>query len=257
EAGRALAPGPLVATMVGARLAAVAGESALSEQIAAGDGPVAAAIVAAADQLPADLLLVDATSATHVLVLAAGRADLYPVASLVGLEDRRSIDEAARLSCGRVDGPPVATAQGNAAHDLALRASVLTAALLAGVSAGVRDMAVRHATLREQFGAPIGVHQAVKHKCADMAVRTEAAECLVLFAALAVDEGRADAEALVAAARVIASDAALRGARDNIQIHGGMGFTDDSDAHLYLKRAHLLDRMFGTPAAHRRVLVAS
>ena len=252
EAGRALAPGPLVATMVGARLAAVAGEAALSEQIAAGAGPVAAAIGGSAD-----LMLVDAPSATHVLVFADDRADLYPIASFTAARDRRGIDEAARLSSAQVAGAPAATVRGAAAEDLALRASVLTAALLAGVSAGVRDMAVQHAKVREQFGAPIGVNQAVKHKCADMAVRTEAAECIVLFAALAVEEGRPDAAALVAAARVIASDAALHGARDNIQIHGGMGFTDESDAHLYLKRAHLLDRMFGNPAAQRRILISA
>ena len=252
EAGRVLAPGPLVATMVGARLAAVAGEDALSERIAAGAAPVAAAIVGGAD-----LLLVDAPSATHVLAIGADRADLYPVAALGDVVERRGIDEAARVSSARLDGPPAASVHGAAANDLALRASVLTASLLAGVSAGVRDMAVQHAKVREQFGAPIGVNQAVKHKCADMAVRTEAAECLVLFAALAVEEGRADGAELVAAARVIASDAALHGARDNIQIHGGMGFTDESDAHLYLKRAHLLDRMFGAPAVQRRILVAS
>jgi len=81
-----------------------------------------------------------------------------------------------------------------------------------------------------QFGRPIGVNQAVKHACADMATRCEAASSLLFFAALGLREGRPDAAFQVAAAKRIATAAAYANARANVQIHGGMGFTWSTSA---------------------------
>lgn len=90
---------------------------------------------------------------------------------------------------------------------------------------------MQHARTREQFGQPIGAFQAVQHLCAQMLVRVEVARAAVYAAAVTADPTD------VAAARLLADEAAVRGARDCLQVHGGMGFTWESDVHLYLKRA--------------------
>jgi alkylation response protein AidB-like acyl-CoA dehydrogenase len=131
-----------------------------------------------------------------------------------------------------------------------IRASVLAAAALVGIAEATRDMAAEYSKVRVQFGKPIGAYQAIKHRCADMAVRAEAASSQVLFAALSIDEGRPDDAFQAASAKVVASDAAIRNAADNIQIHGGMGYTFEHDAHLYLKRAHVFDRIAGDSRQH-------
>ncbi|HSX57595.1 MAG TPA: acyl-CoA dehydrogenase family protein, partial [Sphingomonas sp.] len=97
-----------------------------------------------------------------------------------------------------------------------------------------------YSQVREQFDRPIGSYQAVKHFCANMAIAAQSAGDLVTFAAVAVDNGRADAAAQVEAAWIAAAQAALGNAATNIQIHGGIGFSDEADPHLYIKRARLL-----------------
>jgi alkylation response protein AidB-like acyl-CoA dehydrogenase len=90
---------------------------------------------------------------------------------------------------------------------------------------------VQHARAREQFGQPIGAFQAIKHLCADMLTRAELARAAVYAAAVTADP------ADIAAARLLADEAALRGTRDCLQVHGGMGFTWECEVHLHLKRA--------------------
>jgi alkylation response protein AidB-like acyl-CoA dehydrogenase len=90
---------------------------------------------------------------------------------------------------------------------------------------------VQHARTREQFGRPVGAFQAVKHLCAELLVRVEVARAAVYAAAVTADPVD------VAAARLLADEAAVRGARDCLQVHGGMGFTWEADVHLCLKRA--------------------
>jgi alkylation response protein AidB-like acyl-CoA dehydrogenase len=132
----------------------------------------------------------------------------------------------------------------------ALRIEVLLAAYLTGIAQATTDMAVEYAKTREQFGQPIGAFQAIKHGCADMATRASAADTQVLFAATVFGAGSDDAVE-AAAARVLAKRAALENAKVNIQTHGGMGFTNECDAHLFLKRAMVMD-MLGSDARARR-----
>jgi alkylation response protein AidB-like acyl-CoA dehydrogenase len=120
-----------------------------------------------------------------------------------------------------------------------LRLRLLDAAALAGIAATATDMAVAYAGLREQFGRPIGSFQAVKHHCANMAIAARAARDQVSFAAVALDEGRADAALQIDSALYVAGTAALDNAGKNIQIHGGIGFSDEADPHLLVKRAQL------------------
>jgi alkylation response protein AidB-like acyl-CoA dehydrogenase len=116
------------------------------------------------------------------------------------------------------------------------------------------EMAVEYAKTRVQFGRPIGSFQAIKHKCADMLVEVESARSAAYYAGWAV--ATADPERRIAAplAKSYCSEAFFHCAAENIQIHGGIGFTWEHDAHLYFKRAKTDELLFGTPAQHRAVL---
>ena len=137
------------------------------------------------------------------------------------------------------------------------QAVLLLAAQLAGVAAAARDRAVAYAKVREQFGKPIGSFQAVAHQCADSALRAEAAYCQVLFAAIALRDRASDAAFQVTAACLTAMDAALRNATTNIQVHGGMGYSAESGAHLFLKRAVVLRQLCGGVRLHERNMLAA
>ena len=115
---------------------------------------------------------------------------------------------------------------------------MLTAAALLGIAAKTTELAVAYASEREQFGKPIGSFQAVKHLCADMLTRAELARGAVYAAGVTLDgRGVDDPDRMVAAAKITAGDAAKANGKACIQVHGGMGFTWEVDAHLYLKRA--------------------
>ncbi|HEX2315301.1 MAG TPA: acyl-CoA dehydrogenase family protein, partial [Thermomonospora sp.] len=115
----------------------------------------------------------------------------------------------------------------------------------------VLEMTVEYAKVRHQFGRPIGAFQAVKHKCADMLVRVESARSAVLAAATAADEDPGELPVMAALAKAYVSDAFFDVAGETIQIHGGIGFTWEHDAHLYLRRAKSSQLLFGDPARHR------
>ncbi|MDX3750964.1 acyl-CoA dehydrogenase family protein [Streptomyces sp. AK08-02] len=132
-----------------------------------------------------------------------------------------------------------------------LLTSLLTAAEQLGTGARVCELAAQHARTREQFGRPIGAFQAVQHLCAGMLVRVEVARAAVYAAAVTVDP------ADIAAARLLADEAAVRGARDCLQVHGGMGFTWESDVHLYLKRAWVRARRPGAVTECEEVLASA
>jgi alkylation response protein AidB-like acyl-CoA dehydrogenase len=134
------------------------------------------------------------------------------------------------------------------------RLRLLDAATLAGIAEATLDMAVAYAGMREQFGRAIGSFQAVKHHCANMALATRCALDQTSFAAVAIDEARDDAALQVESALFVAGSAALENAATNIQIHGGIGFSDEADPHLFLKRAQLLITLAGgMDAANWRV----
>ncbi|WP_280859051.1 acyl-CoA dehydrogenase family protein [Streptomyces sp. SAI-144] len=127
-------------------------------------------------------------------------------------------------------------------------AVLLTAAEQLGTAARVCELAVQHAGTREQFGQPIGAFQAVKHLCAQMLVRAETARAAVYAAAVTADPVD------IAAARLLADEAAERGARDCLQVHGGMGFTWECEVQLHLKRAWVRARRGGGGAESEELL---
>ncbi|AWW39016.1 acyl-CoA dehydrogenase family protein [Streptomyces cadmiisoli] len=213
EAGRALLPGPLLATHLAAGAVPGAADGSVVVAAAGGGGTVewlAEADVVRGDATGAvELRSVDPLTPLHRLPRGSGSA---------------AADERA---AARVPGPytsPTGVPDASAAV-------LLTAAEQLGSAVRTCELAVQHARTREQFGRPIGAFQAVQHLCAGMLVRVEVARVAVYAAAVTADPVD------VAAARLLADEAAVRGARDCLQVHGGMGFTWEAEVHLHLKRA--------------------
>lgn len=135
-----------------------------------------------------------------------------------------------------------------------LRLRLIDAAALAGLARAALDMAVAYAGMREQFGRPIGTFQAIKHHCANMALAARCAADQVSFAAVALDDARDAAALEVENAVYAAGSAALDNCAKNIQVHGGMGFSDEADPHHLLKRTRvLLELAGGLDAALNRI----
>jgi alkylation response protein AidB-like acyl-CoA dehydrogenase len=134
-------------------------------------------------------------------------------------------------------------------------ACVALAAEQAGGARRCLEMSAVYARTRFQFGRPIGSFQAVKHKCADMLVRVELAEATAREAARLADEAAAEFGVAAATAHICCSQAYLFAAAENIQVHGGIGFTWEHPAHLYFRRAKSSELLFGGPAVyHERLL---
>ncbi|MFD5623524.1 acyl-CoA dehydrogenase family protein [Streptomyces yangpuensis] len=225
EAGRALVPGPLVAT-----------------HLAAGVVPGAAAgtAVVTAFDLGGDLV---AYLGEADAVLGADRLpDGEPVRAADPLTPLHRVRRQ-----GGADAPGDGPAYGSA---YVSEGALLTAALQVGSALRTLELAVRYAGEREQFGQPIGAFQAVKHSCAQMLVRAEMARTAVYAAAVTGEPGE------VAAAKLLADEAAVRGARDCLQVYGGMGFTWEADVHLHLKRAWVRAEQWRTAAEAEELLAA-
>ena len=105
--------------------------------------------------------------------------------------------------------------------------------------------------MRVQFGRPIGSFQAIKHKCADMLVQVESAKSAAYYAGWAASERNDEFALMAPLAKSYCSGAYFFCAAENIQVHGGIGFTWEHDAHLYFKRAKSTELLFGDPAYHR------
>jgi alkylation response protein AidB-like acyl-CoA dehydrogenase len=205
--------------------------------------------VAAAYRRGERIILVQDPEADLVLVRDRDGAALYELHDREGtLIDHRLW--LAHLNTTASLGEPIASFD---ALQL-LRLRLLDAAALAGIAEATLDMSVAYAGMREQFGRAIGSFQAVKHHCANMALAARCARDQTSFAAVAIDEERDDAALQIESALFVAGSAALENAAKNIQIHGGMGFSDEADPHLFLKRAQLLITLAGgMDAANWRV----
>lgn len=153
--------------------------------------------------------------------------------------------------------PGEALGTGEAADQFAVVAAHCALYLCADMVGGARrclEMAVNYAKIRVQFGRVIGSFQAIKHKAADMLVATESAKAAVQLAADAADSGDEQFLLLAHVAKATCSDAYFRTAAENIQIHGGIGFTWEHDAHLFFKRAKSSEVMWGNGDFHREAL---
>ena len=133
-------------------------------------------------------------------------------------------------------------------------AAVALAAEQVGGAQKCLDMSVDYAKVRVQFGRPIGSFQAIKHKCADMLLEVESAKSAAYYAGWAAAEDSEELPVVASLAKSYCSEAYFHAAAENIQIHGGIGFTWEHDAHLYFKRAKSSELMLGDPSYHRELL---
>jgi alkylation response protein AidB-like acyl-CoA dehydrogenase len=133
-------------------------------------------------------------------------------------------------------------------------AAVALAAEQVGGAQKCLEMSVDYAKVRVQFGRPIGSFQAIKHKCADMLLEVESAKSAAYYAGWAAAELNDELPVVASLAKAYCSDAYFHAAAENIQIHGGIGFTWEHDAHLYFKRAKSSELLLGDPTYHRELL---
>jgi alkylation response protein AidB-like acyl-CoA dehydrogenase len=168
----------------------------------------------------------------------------------------KSMDETRRIAEVRFDGAPgQLLGAENAGWDtwewVRDRSLVALAADAVGGAESVLEASVAYAKERVQFGKPIGVHQAIKHKCADMLIEVESSKSITYYAAWTVAEDLDEARLASAMAKAYTSDAYRHCSAENIQIHGGVGFTWEYDCHLYFKRAKAVEVTYGDPTLHR------
>jgi alkylation response protein AidB-like acyl-CoA dehydrogenase len=132
--------------------------------------------------------------------------------------------------------------------------SVLLSAEIVGGAQRCLDMAVQYAKDRVQFGRPIGQFQAIKHKCADMLLQIESGKTAAYYALWVAAKDDPELTTVAPMAKAFCSEAYFFAASENIQVHGGIGFTWEHDAHLYFKRAKSSELLFGDPTYHRDLL---
>ena len=247
ELGRAAVPGPTVGTFLAATLG-VAG---------AVDGTTVAGIV---DAVPGPVVVEHLAGIDTLLVHHGARVEaLTPPA---GTPIPRPLDPLTPV--WSVDDLPPGEVVGDrhAAARTTRDGRLLTAAFQVGLGQAAVDMGTAYAGQRQQFGKLIGSFQAVKHLLADAVVAVDIARAGVHAAAVAIDEADAGASSTgramaVDAARLVASDAAQLATETNIQVHGGIGFTWELDAHLLLKRSLALDTTFGGVHASHDAVAAT
>jgi alkylation response protein AidB-like acyl-CoA dehydrogenase len=250
EIGSHATPGPFLPTVLAARLTALAGATELRDAILAGEQRVALAEphgdpdASAGATVSGTFRVTDHGGADLVLVVVGDAASVVAATDLVA-EPMPSLDLLVPTAVGTVSGAP-AVCHLDDARSLRLRATVLVASELAGITTATAQQSTQYAKDREQFGQPVGAFQAVKHRCADMAVRADAATSLTRYAALAVLDGLPDAAFHAEAARAVAARNAVENAQINVQNHGGIGFTWEHTAHRYVTRAQVRSRTIGT-----------
>jgi alkylation response protein AidB-like acyl-CoA dehydrogenase len=269
--GRAMAPGPFLPTVwASAVISAGGGSPKLLHELATGAtiGSVALGPPLAGERWANGSILVTGSTGP---VLCGGLTDVVVVPVAIGDEERwyvvardrgtvtelASLDPTRRLADLAFEGVQVEADDQLTTVDRATVDSLvaaLSAAESAGGAAWCVDTAAEYATVRKQFGRPIGQFQGVKHRCADMLVAVEQARGVAWDAALALDGDPDEAEVALstAAAGAVALDAAVAVAKDCIQVLGGIGFTWEHDAHLYLRRAIALRQLLGGGTPWRR-----
>jgi alkylation response protein AidB-like acyl-CoA dehydrogenase len=203
----------------------------------------------------ADLVLVVARSTAGPALFAVERG-----APGLRAEPMTTLDPTRAMAALTLDRVPAALigAEGQGGRLMSQVLDLACVALAAEQAGGARrclEMSAGHARTRHQFGRPIGSFQAVKHKCADMLVRVELAEATAREAARLADEAAAGFPVAAATAHICCSQAYMFAAAENIQVHGGIGFTWEHPAHLYFRRAKSSELLFGGPAVyHERLL---
>jgi hypothetical protein len=258
ELGRGVAPGPFVPTVMAS---AVIAATATAEIQAARLPGLADGSVIGAVALGGDVEIRDgAAYGSAGVVLGGGLADLFVIAvghdvaivertgDGVDVEVPANLDPSRRAARVTLDGAPAQVVAG-ARQTLLDLARVILSAEAIGIAGKTTELASEYAKVRQQFGRPIATFQAVKHHCANMAVALELATSLVWDAARAAEAGGDQLSFAAAMAAALAVPAAEQNAQLNIQVHGGIGFTWEHDAHLYLRRAGAIEAVLDAEAS--------
>jgi alkylation response protein AidB-like acyl-CoA dehydrogenase len=288
EMGRALLPGPFFSTVL---MAAPLIERAANENqkqkylgaIARGDAKVTVAFLEDPPSWAPDgvqmqtrasdggyvldgqkLFVPDAAAADFLIVIARVKGELAILATQreskgLSITPMSSVDLTRKIYQVAFDGVKVAPEDVLATGPAAAAAlgparAIATAGLAAEMTGGMQrllEITVEYAKTRKQFGRPIGQFQAVQHQCADMLLYSESSRSGAYYAAYALQEAIPEAQLAVSVAKAYASEAYRETGNRAIQVHGGMGFTWENDAHLYYRRAKVCEQMFGDAAFHR------
>jgi alkylation response protein AidB-like acyl-CoA dehydrogenase len=288
EMGRALLPGPFFSTvlMAGPLLEGASNEGVRQKHLSAissGEAKATVALLEDSASWSPDSIRMQATSSSggyrldgrKLFVWDAAVADflicavrlngelalfLVPAkAAGLRITDLPAMDSTRKLYEVAFDGISVPRenllAEGKPARTALDRMlNVATVGLVAEMTGGMQrllEMTVEYAKTRKQFGRAIGQFQAVQHMCADMLVYTESSRSAAYYAAWAIQEGVPEAALAVSVAKAYASDAYREVGNRAIQVHGGMGFTWENDAHLFYRRAKASEVAFGDAAYHR------
>ncbi len=208
-----------------------------------------------ADALPASVLLVPADGVPPALYLVDASAAGVTKTPVTSLDMTRQLCD---LSFD--DAAGTLLAPGGAATRAVGAALTAGAAMLAAEQVGLAqrclDMTLSYVKQRHQFARPVGSFQALKHRLADVWVGLTQARAASRYAAACLAAGHPDADVAVAVAKAYCSEVAVRAAEECVQMHGGIGFTWEHPAHLYLKRAKADSLGFGTADAHRAALAS-
>ncbi|OBK72573.1 acyl-CoA dehydrogenase [Mycobacterium sp. 1165178.9] len=260
ELGRAVAPGPFVPTVIASAVIAKDGAAEQKSRLLPGliDGTVTAGV-----GLDGQVGVKDGVADGEAgIVLGAGLAELLLIAAGddvlviergregVSLEVPENFDPTrrsgrVRLQNVRVSGDDILP---GARQSAVARARTLLAAEAVGGASDCVDTAVDYAKVRQQFGRTIATFQAIKHHCANMLVGAESGIAAVWDAARAAGEDEEQFRLIGAVAAALAFPAYVRNAELNVQVHGGIGFTWEHDAHLHLRRAVVSAALFGGDA---------
>ncbi len=222
---------------------------------AAGGYRLTGAVAGVADALPADVLIVPADGVPFGLYLVQPDAAGVDVTGVTSLDMTRQL---ADVTLDAVQARRIAA--GPAAERAVAAALSAGAAMLAAEQLGLADRALEitlaYVRQRYQFARPVGSFQAIKHRLADVWVAVTQARAASRYAAACLADGDADAGVAVALAKAACSDVALLAGQEMVQLHGGIGFTWEHPAHLYLKRAKSSSIGLGTADRHRASLAA-
>ncbi|GAA1877185.1 acyl-CoA dehydrogenase [Actinomadura bangladeshensis] len=262
ELGRAAAPGPMLPTMIASAVVAAAGDGGQRARLLP---DLASGAVPAALGIGGSLTLGDGTAdgdggvvlgggLAELLVLAAGDDMIVVRADAPGVtvEVPGNLDPSRRSARVTLDGAAVDVLTGARVRATAIARTLVSAEAVGGALECV-DNAVEYAKVRQQFGRPIATFQAVKHHCANMLVAAELATAAVWDAARAASGPADQFELAAAVAAALALPAFTTDTGLNIQVHGGIGFTWEHDAHLLMRRAATLAAVFDPHSAERDV----
>ena len=260
ELGRSLVPCPMLGTASATEAILDGGseaqKAAYLSAIAAGTSAAMALdtdVVMASDGLRGTADRVIDGAAAGLVVVEARSGHLY-VTDTFEAEETPGLDESRQLARVSFDGSAAEQLVGADKRRILDRICALVAAEAVGGAEACLDMAVSYAKVRRQFGKPIGSFQAIQHKCADMLLGVESARSAAWYAAWAIDRAPEELALAARTAKAYASDAFFRCAGENIQIHGGIGFTWEHDAHRYFKRARASQTLYGEPHLHREAV---